>query len=586
MRSSAGGARRVLAITVAGAMMLAACGGDDDADDPASNAGAEPAETGDEPAETADEPADGDDPGAADEPAEPADDAADGGEPTEPADDAADGAEPADGPAAAHDPDAVLRVIGYSPPPHLDPVRGVPACEYTHLRMIYDGLIRLDANGAPQPGLAESWEVVDDLTFRLRLRPDVVFQDGTPFDAAAVKAHIERGQSDPESTIATTLEVVDEVVVVDDLTVDLMLTEPRAGTMTTILAERAGMIPSPSSVEGAEQYGTDTAVGAGPYALESLNPGQLLSVRAWGGDDYWADDQRLLAGLEFYPVDDTTGIQRVQSGEIDYMATKDDNISVVEEATDLEHRVAPTNTFAQLFINFGVEPFDDIRVRQALNHALDRELLTEVLSGAGDVAWGPLPSTSWAHNPEVDGMYPFDPDRARQLLADAGYPDGLTFTAAMIDHPYYSRMAQAVQDMLAESGITVELETVTGAEINNALYVRNEYDAAITAFAGSTDPALTLERKYASDGSANPSGQTIEGLEELLAEGARLLDQDERAAVYQEAELMIMENALEVPIYFLGGLSVFDPKVRGIEKGYETCSVGNFITPPAYIAAG
>lgn len=562
--------RRAIALAAAVAMTIAACGGDDDdsADtEPEPTASAPTADTGAEQA-----------PEATEAPSVPGTDA-----PT-------NSAVPETGPpttvmVADYDPNAVLRVIGYSPPAHLDPVRGVPACEFTHLRMIYDSLIRLDANGLPKPGLAESWEVVDDQTFVLHIRPGVIFQDGTPFNAEAVRAHLERGKNDPESTIVDTLDVIDEMVVVDDLTLELHLNEPRAGTMTTLFAERAGMVPSTDAVAaGGADYGATMAVGAGPYALDSLNPGQLLSVRTWGGDDYWANENRLLAGLEFYPVDDTTGIQRVQAGEIDYMATKDDNIEIVEAADDLDHLVAPTATFAQIFMNFGKAPFDDIRVRQALNHALDRELLTEVLSGAGDVAWGPLPPTSWAHNPDVENLYPYDPDKARELLAEAGYPDGISFTAAMIDHPYYTRMAQAVQDMLADSGIEVELATVTGPEINNALYVRQEYDAAITAYAGSTDPALTLERKYTSDGSGNPSGQTIEGLEELLAEGARLIDPEERAPIYQEAELLVMQNALEVPIYFLGGLSVFNPSVHGIDKGYETCSIGNFIDPPAYIA--
>ncbi|HWL42723.1 MAG TPA: ABC transporter substrate-binding protein [Ilumatobacter sp.] len=561
--------RRAIALAAAVALTIAACGGDDD--DPASTEPAPTAASPDTGTEADQPPATT---GASSTPAR------DTSVPT-----ATDGPDAAPPDVPEHDPNAVLRVIGYSPPAHLDPVRGVPACEFTHLRMVYDSLVRLGADGLPKPGLAESWEVVDDETFVLHIRPGVIFQDGTPFDAEAVREHLERGKNDPESTIVDNLRVIDEIVVVDDLTLELRLNEPRAGTMTTLFAERAGMVPSAVAVaaSGAD-YGTTSAVGAGPYAMESLNPGQLLSVRAWGGDDYWANGGRLLAGLDFYPVDDTTGIQRVQSGEIDYMATKDDNIEIVRAADDLAYEVAPTNTFAQIFMNFGRPPFDDVRVRQALNHALDRELLTQVLSGAGDVAWGPLSPTSWAHNPAIDEMYPYDPDKARELLAEAGYPDGVSFTAAMIDHPYYTRMAQAVQDMLADSGIDVELATVTGAEINNALYVRQEYDAAITAYAGSSDPALTLERKYTSGGSANPSGQTIDGLEDLLAEGARLVDPDERAPIYQEAELLVMENALEVPIYFLGGLSVFDPSVHGIDKGYETCSIGNFIDPPAYIA--
>ena len=304
----------------------------------------------------------------------------------------------------AHDQNAILRVIGYSPPQNLDPLIGSSVCGLTHLRMIYDSLIRLDANGMPQPGLAESWKVVDDKTFSLTLRKGVIFQDGTPFNAAAVKAELERGKTSTTSVIKTTLAVIDSIEAPDDSTVILHLNQPRAGTLPTILAERAGMIPSPTAVAKDANYGAGTAVGAGPFQVKSLQPNSLLEVRTWGGDTYWANGQRLIAGADFYPVDDTLGVQRIESGEIDYMATKDDNLSLVANDKSVQHQLAPTNTFAQIFLNYGVKPFDDIRVRQAIEYALDREQLAKTLSGSGQVAWGPLNPTSWAHNPAVDNM--------------------------------------------------------------------------------------------------------------------------------------------------------------------------------------
>jgi peptide/nickel transport system substrate-binding protein len=136
--------------------------------------------------------------------------------------------------------------------------------------------------------------------------------------------------------------------------------------------------------------------------------------------------------------------------------------------------------------------------------------------------------------------------------------------------------------MVKESGFNFELESVTGAEINNRLYQLKDLPVAITAFRGSADPGLTLEAKFSSTGGSNPAGVTADGIDDLLAEGASSVDQDVRAEAYKKVEKIIMDQALSVPIFHNGGLVAYVPELQGVEKGYTTCQFGDFVTGTVY----
>ena len=159
----------------------------------------------------------------------------------------------------------------------------------------------------------------------------------------------------------------------------------------------------------------------------------------------------------------------------------------------------------------------------------------------------------------------------------------MKITVAQIEIPYYTRYAAAVQDMLADAGIEVELISVVGAEINKALYERQELDAAFTATLGSTEPGLTLETRYSSGGATNPSGIAPDGFDDLLTEAFGSADADVRNDLYAQAEQLLMDEAMAVPIYHNAGLSVFRTGVHNIGRGYTTCETGNFLTPSIWI---
>ena len=481
--------------------------------------------------------------------------------------------------------DARLRMIGTTPPPQWDPVLTVATCDAPMLAAVYDLLVRNEPDGTLIPGLATSWEAPDPETFILNLREGVVFSDGEPFDAAAVAAHIERSKSHELSTLTSLLEVVESVDIVDDLTLQLNLNAPRAGVMPSIFNGRAGMIPSPTLVEDPD-YGVDNAVGAGPYLYVSHIPDESATLDK--NPTSWDAEHVYLAGIDHVGSANEFQIERIKDGEIDFTTMKDSDLALAEAAKadgDVDFIITPTVQYGELFIKASEAPFDDPLVRQALNYAIDRETIADfVTEGGGAPAFGPIapgsPAKGVSENP-----YPYDPDRARELLAEAGYEDGLDITVAQIEIPYYTRYAAAMQDMLADVGVNVTLISIVGAEINKALYERQELDAAFTATLGSTEPGLTLETRYSSEGATNPSGIAPAGFDDLLAEAFGSADDAVRNGLYAEAEQLLMDEALAVPLYHNAGLSVFRPGVHNIGRGYTTCETGNFLTPSIWIEA-
>jgi ABC-type transport system substrate-binding protein len=487
-----------------------------------------------------------------------------------------------------NDPTAILRASGPSTtPPNYDPVRGnAQPCDTTPLSIIYDTLVRIDESGLPVPGLAKSWTSPDPQTFEMELQEGVEFQDGTPFDAEAVKQHLDRAMTLPDSILASDVSAIESVEATGELTVVLHLNAPRAGILPTILSERAGMVPSPTAVAAAgEAYGGSDAVGAGPYKLDggASVPTERMVTRAWDG--YWDPDTQLLGGIELIGLQDRLATEKLLAGEFDYANVRDTDLDTAKNAGDaIELHVDPSPLYGEVFINFGKEPWDDVLVRQALEHALDREALTRALTtDVGTVAWSPTPPTSPAHDDAVEDLYPFDPEKAKELLAEAGYPDGITFDAVTTDRDFYQRQAVAVQDMIKASGFTVNIVTVPAAEVNNAIYVRKEFDASIIAHQGSNNPGLTLERKFSTTGAANPSGVGDEEIDRLLAEAAATTDIDEQTELYKQVEVLVMEQALAVPFLFQPAATITTSKVKGVTQGWTSCQWGNFLEPGIYI---
>ncbi len=472
---------------------------------------------------------------------------------------------------------------------NLDPVHDPDVCNVNSLADVYDLLVRTTQSGKLVPGLAASWSAPDSSTFTMKLRSNVKFQDGTPFNSQAVAAAIQRDQADPTSGLKAAVADIASVATPDATTVTLHLSKPVAGNMPGVFAGLAGLIPSPTEVQkDGASYGSATAVGAGPYKVTSFTSNNSLSMQAWPG--YWDPSSQEFGGVNIIDMGTTTDTLRpaeIQQGTLDVSAIKDSEINLVQGKAGVQYLASPAEQYAEIFVNYGIAPWNNLQVRQALNYAVNRQALVAALTGGLDKpAWQPIPPQDPGYNPALDNAYPYDPAKAKQLLAQAGYPNGLKVNVGEIAFDYYMRLSQAVQQMLNAAGFQVTLVPFAATAVNQILYTQKKFDIAITAFAASTPgPGPMLTTMFAQNGAYNISGTPTPGVDAGLAQAAATTDPNAQAKAYQQVSKIVVDNALNVPLYYNSGVSIYSPKVKNVAAGQTTCSQTNFLkTPLVYVS--
>jgi peptide/nickel transport system substrate-binding protein len=472
---------------------------------------------------------------------------------------------------------------------NLDPVHDIDVCNVNSLANIYDMLVRTTQVGKLVPGVAASWSSPDPSTFTMKLQPNVKFQDGTPYDSQAVATAIKRDQSDPTSTLKAATAPIASIDTPDATTVTLHLSKPVAGNMPGIFAGLAGLIPSPTEVakEGAS-YGATNAVGAGPYKVSNFVANNSLSMTKWQG--YWDPNSQLFGGINFIDMGATTDTLRpaeIQQGTLDVSAIKDSEINLVQGKAGVSYKASPSEQYAEIFVNFGVAPFNNVLVRQALEYAVNRQALVTALTGGLDkVAWQPIPPQDPGYDPSLDNLYPYNPAKAKQLLAQAGFPNGLKISVGEIAFDYYQRLSEAVQQMLNSAGFQVTLVPFAATAVTQTLYQQKKFDIAVTAFlASSPGPGPILSTPFAVDGAYNISGTATPGVDPLLAAAAATTDPAAQAKLYQQVSKIVVDQALNIPLYYNSGVAIYGPKIQNVAAGQTTCAQANFLKTPLVYAS-
>ena len=407
------------------------------------------------------------------------------------------------------DRDGTFRYIFVQNPSTLDPHRSANAWDMIFFSLAYDQLIWRNDAGDLEPMLATEWEFVDDGTaFELTLREDVSFIDGEPFNAEAVKANIERAQTLPESAFKGSLARVESVEAVEEFLVRINLNGPGAN-LPDLLSSTVGSMISPAAMDNEDL--DQNPVGTGMAKLVEYIPGQ---VNRWErNEDYWDPEAAQAATYEIYAQ--TASPTRVNmlstgQGELTYLMPQDADSA---EAAGLN--VAPSrssNIFA-FYVNAGKEPFDDLRVRQAAEHAIDRQALIDgVFFGAGEPVAQMLPPDHWAYHPDVtpdNPDYGYDPERAEELLAEAGYADGVDFELLIPGLDDHRALAEAMVPMFAEVGLNAETRVIESPTTSVTFFSRQEGHA----FPGLSAPVVDPTNQYQGNLSgqfANPWDNTSE----------------------------------------------------------------------------
>ncbi|MBO0685635.1 MAG: hypothetical protein J2P45_20960, partial [Candidatus Dormibacteraeota bacterium] len=292
-------------------------------------------------------------------------------------------------------------IVGETGQPYsLDPGQSLGNYDLEVMFLIYDPLLRADPKTLkPQPGLATAWNWMgpDRLTLRLTLRQGVTFQDGTPFDAQAVKTSMDHYRS---THLETDLTPVSSVNVADTHTVDIHLSAPYS-PLPEVLTERAGMIVSPAALQ---KYGPvnigQHPVGTGPFKLDSWVQQQELKLTRWNG--YWQKGKAKLAGIDWKVISDPTALaSAIQAGQVDYSSNiQPTNRQALQQKSNLATKVIPTLSMALIQLNTGLPPVNDALVREAIDSALDRKGINNVINGPGigGPAWQYVPPTYWTYS--------------------------------------------------------------------------------------------------------------------------------------------------------------------------------------------
>ncbi len=417
---------------------------------------------------------------------------------------------------------------------------------------IYDTLLYHDENLELHPGLAVEWEMIEDTVWEFQLREGVTFHNGDAFTADAVKANFER-VIDPEfgSERAFLYDMITEVRVVDDLTVQIETEYPFAPLLAH-LAHDAGGIAHPDALEEAG-FDEVEPIGTGPFVLELWEPGdEIVLVR---NDDYWGDLPNLESVTFQIVPEESTRLAMVERGDAHIAEIlQPANMGRAEGSPAMNLELYESLSLTYVSFNTQKEPFDDVRVRQAITMAIDKESIIEgIVEGAGVPAVGPINELVFGAHPDLaDLELAYDPDRAAELLADAGYPDGFETTVWTNDNPTRIAIAEVMQHNLAEVGIDVSIEVLEwGAYLDET--AEGNHDMFILGWVTVTgDADYGMYALFHSDNqgaAGNRSFYTEDRVDELLDSGRTEGDMENREALYFEVQEYLVDDAPFVYLY-------------------------------------
>ncbi|GAB4318638.1 MAG: glutathione ABC transporter substrate-binding protein [Candidatus Sumerlaeia bacterium] len=436
-----------------------------------------------------------------------------------------------------------------------DPVRQIYAQESAIIAQVLQPLVRWNQQMQLEPCLATAWETPDDCrTWIVHLRQGVWFHDGTPFTAAAVKRHFER-HLDPAvgSTRKKRVEMIRRVEILDDFTVAFHLDPPNC-IFPEILASTAGHIPSPAALD---RWGMDFGrhpVGTGPFEFVQWVPDVRIELRR--NERYWNRDAIHLERLIFIPVpENTTRLILLEQGVLDMADVSFAHVGVARRVPEITLQSAQQLSIRYIGFNTQKPPFNDRRVRQACNYAVNKDdIIRYMYFGVGVPAMGPLPAVMPDFNPAVR-RYEYDPERAKALLAEAGYPDGFRATLWTTETGTYRIAAEATVDYLRRIGIQVEMKIIDNAAYwdkfdefltrDGRMYPTKEgvYDIYIGGWVGGESPDGFLQPLFTTGSYSNSSFYSNPRVDELVKAYRLEPDPEKRRKMYLEIQQIVVEDA-------------------------------------------
>lgn len=448
--------------------------------------------------------------------------------------------------ASAQDP---LVIIQGAEPPGLDPTIHREGPTYSVTINIFDSLLRKTRDGQNVPALAESFERDTDTSWVFHLRPGVQFHNGEPLTAAAVKFTIDRiFGPDLESTRASDFKWIDRVEIIDELTVRIVANEPFA--LADHFFTELQIVPPNNFTEVGDVAFDEMPVGTGPFEFVRWDRGNQIVLQR--NDNYWDGPAEADAVVFRFISSAASRVATLLSGNADLIT--DPPISAQRQIdANPNTRFASATGTRVVFVGLDAvqeSPLQDVLVRQAMNYAIDKvSIIDNLLSGLGEQTTTLLTSQDLGFNSEVD-PYPYDPDRARQLLADAGYPDGFKITMDMVNGRFINdtNVAQAIAGFLDNVGITVTLNVLEFGAFNGAIFSHQSSPMYFASWGNPVfDPAFIFDFITRTGGLL----RTIENpeIDDLLNRASSTTDQDLRSDLYNQVMPLVNGAAPAIFLY-------------------------------------
>lgn len=434
--------------------------------------------------------------------------------------------------------------------PHVDTDAGTRDVVFN----LYEGLVKPTSDGGFIPAVASDYIISDDAkTYTFTLRDGITFHDGTPVTIEDVKYSIDRyAEIQGESSAFSSL--VDSVEVQDDKTLVVNLKESYSEFLPMMTI---AIIPQSNEDPAGNPIGT------GPFKYVSYTPGQNLELEKYDG--YWQEGVPSLDSVEFkFIADVDTAFVELQAGTIDILKyltsaqaeTLGDDYNIVQGSMNLVHA---------MYLNSAYEPLSKTEVRQALCYAVDRDVINNFIFGGKSHIIGShmIPAMSKYYEPEAETVYSYDPEKAKELLADAGYADGFDLEITVpSSYSQHVDSAQIIADELSQVGINVTLNQVEWSTWLQDVYKGGNFQATVIGFDGTLAPSDWL-KKYVTDDAKNFMHYSNTEYDDVFNTAYTTVDDDVKVENYKKAQMILAEDAAAVYIEDPANLVAVSKKFGG-----------------------
>ena len=465
--------------------------------------------------------------------------------------------EPAAQPAADH-PNEITVGIAQDLDESLDPHKAVAAGTKEVMFNVFEGLMKPTPEGDLIPAVAEKYEISDDqLTYTFTIRDGIKFHNGQPVTAGDVVNSITRCIEPSEAGVLAVepLSAVEKVTGMDERTVQIRLKEPNTEFLAYLTL---AILP-------AEYDGQDTApVGTGPFKFVSRAAQDNIVLERF--DDYWGE-KAYLDKVTYKIIENADSIlMSLQSGAVDLFAHLT-STQVAQLGDDFNIEEGTMNLVQAMYLNHAEKPFDDVRVRQALCCAIDRQQILDLaFDGYGSLIGSSMyPAFGKYFDDSLTNYYTHDVEKAKALLADAGYPDGFSMTITVpSNYQPHIDTAQVIVEQLKEVGITAEILPVTWESWLNDTYVGRQFQATVVGVDASTMTARALLERFTSTAGNNFINYNNAEYDAFFQEAVSAADDAAQTAAYKKAEANLTENAANVYIQDLADLVAVRKGLEGV----------------------